>query len=207
MNRQCDLLKPADKVQALTRAVPDPHVAYRKSQRSQAAADEMARGQPDVGSDAAPSMTAETATPAPKRQRRQSPHLGTPGGTAVIANDSDRRHLTIEATTTITAPTGAQLNMDAEIASAKQLVKDLTRQIRLRDAAGDDLEDQGIDVAEGSRGVKRGKGDAHGVGITGGAKDRVVKTNKRVEQGVVGETAKRIAWGAAIFTLGVGAAA
>ena len=201
----------ADFEQALARAVPDPNVAYRKSQRSQAAADEIAR-QKDTPQSAAsgpvvPSLIAESASPAPKRQRRQSPRLGTVAAEDGMAVDEERRHLTLEATTTVIAPTGAHVDMEAEIQSAKQLVLDLKRELRLRAAAGEELEDQGFDAGEGSRGVKRGKGEEDAVVISGGAgKDRVVRKNKRVERTGLAETAKRVAWGALIVGLGVSAA-
>ena len=122
--------------------------------------------------------------------------------------DDDQRHLTLEATTTVTAPAGAHVDMEAEIQSAKQLVLDLKRELRLRAAAGEDLEDQGYDVGEGGRGIKRVKGEDDAVVISGGAgKERLVKRSRRVEQNsIMGETAKRFAWGAVIFGLGVGAA-
>ncbi|ORX39911.1 hypothetical protein BD324DRAFT_615485 [Kockovaella imperatae] len=193
-------------VAALARAVPDPNVAYRKSQRSQAAAEEMSRQKPEVSArtnTVVPSMSNESASPAPKRQRRQSAQ---PVSDAVDT-DAGSRHLTLEAVTTVTAPTGAQVDMEAEIQSAKQLVMDLKRELNLRAAAGEELEDQGADVAEGSRGTKRSKGSDEGVAISGGAgKDRIIRRSKRVEQTGVAQTARQVAWGALIFGLGVGAA-
>jgi len=201
----------ADPKQALARAVPDPNVAYRKSQRSQQAADEIARQKPTPpatsSGPAIPSLTADSASPIPKRQRRQSPRPGTAAAQDDMAIDDDRRHLTLEATTTLTTQPGAQVDMEAEIQSAKQLVMDLKRELRLRAAAGEELEDQGHEVGEESRGVKRVKGTDEAVVISGGAgKERVVKRSKRVDQNSMGETAKRVAWGALIFGLGVGAA-
>lgn len=186
-------------------------MAYRKSQRSQAAADELSRQKPDGVSDvsgpAVPSLIAETASPIPKRQRKQSPRPGTSAVNEDIPiDDDDRRHLTLEATTTVRAPAGARVDMEAEIQSAKQLVMDLKRELRLRAATGEDLEDQGYEIAEGSRGTKRFKGEDEAVVISGGAgRDRLVRRSKRVEQNTV-DTAKRVAWGALIFGLGVGAA-
>ena len=187
-------------------------MAYRKSQRSQAAAEELARTKPSHESNptqsVVPSLTVESASPVPKRQRRQSPH---PVKAAVNEDmpidEADRRHLTLEATTVVTAPVGASVDMEAEIQSAKQLVLDLKRELRLRAAVGEELEDQGYEVSEQSRGVKRNKGEEEAVIISGGTgKERVVRRSKRVEQSVLGDTARRVAWGALIFGLGVGAA-
>ena len=200
--------------QALARAVPDPNVAYRKSQRSQAAADELARVRTtpppaETGPDV-PSLTAARVSPAPKRQRRQSPQPGAVNlnaNAATSPSNDESRHLTLEATTTVTSPAGAHVDMEAEIQSAKQLVLDLKRELRLRAAAGEDLEDQGFDVSGESRGVKRVQGEDEAVVISGGAgKDRIVRRSRRVEANVLGNTAKRVAWCAVIFGLGVGAA-
>ncbi|ORY27161.1 hypothetical protein BCR39DRAFT_538607 [Naematelia encephala] len=188
-------------VAALARACPDPNVAYRKSQRSIAAAEEMARQR---AVPAVPSLNAETASPAPKRQRREP----AAAASATEPVSDQRRHYTLEATTTITAPTGTAVDAEAEIEASKQMVMDLKRELRLRAAAGEQLEDQGFEVAEGSRGIKRLKGEDESVLISGGGgKDaRIVKKNKRVDQNVVAETAKRVAWVGLIFGLGVGAA-
>lgn len=201
--------------QALTRAVPDPNVAYRKSQRSQAAADELTQRHKSPravqgSTPTVPSMTSEPASPAPKRVRRQSPHHAGPNSVPrPAAGDDNARHLTLEATTTVTAPSSSNVDMEAEIQSAKQLVLDLKRELQLRAAAGDELEDQGFEVAEHSRGVKRTSGNDQGVTVSGGvpnSKDRIVRKNKRVEVPTTGQTAKRFALGALIFGLGVGAA-
>jgi hypothetical protein len=115
--------------------------------------------------------------------------------------------LTLEATTTVTAPINAGINMEAEIESAKQLVLNLKRELRLRTAAGEELEDQGYEVQEQPRGTKRGKIDED-VAISGGSGsvDRVIKRSKRVEQSAAAGAVHKVAWGAAIFGLGVGAA-
>lgn len=194
---------------ALSRAVPDPSVSYRKSQRSQAAADELAKQKattaaPAAGTPtrAAPSLAApaaETATRTPKRARKTtSEAAGTPEA-------SGSRVFTVEATTTVTAPAGTAVDMNAEIESAKQLVRDLKQQLRDRAAAGEDLEDQGFAQPESSRGAKRAAGEAdEGVSVSSGAKgDRAIRTNKRVEQGsAVAETAKRITYGSILLGLG-----
>jgi len=201
-----------DLVAALARASPDPNVAYRKSQRSQAASDELNRQRTEETARdiPVPSLTSDVASPVPKRQRRQSPLVGTPTATTgrtAPSGDAESRHLTLEATSTVTAPIGTQVDMDAEIQSAKQLVMDLKRELRLRAAVGEELEDMGYDAGEATRGVKRTKGQDESVVISGsGSKDRVVKKNKRVQQGVLGENTKRMVWGAAIFGLGVTAA-
>lgn len=157
---------------------------------------------------AVPSVATDNASPISKRQRRQSPHMANMAFDNAQPVESERRHLTLEATTTVTAPTGTPVDMEAEIQAAKQLVLDLKRELRLRAAAGEDLEDQGFDLGENSRGVKRGKGDSDAVVVSGGAgKDgRYLKKNKRVVQDSVAETARKVAWGALIFGLGVGAA-
>ncbi|KAK8869776.1 hypothetical protein IAR55_000344 [Kwoniella newhampshirensis] len=202
----------ANLIAHLARAHPDPNVAYRKSQRSQLASDEIARtknGDVPSARPVVPSMTAaETASPAPKRQRRAaSPAANASSDNNAQAAEDAPRHLTLEATTTVTAPTGAPVDMEAEIQSAKQLVMDLKRELRLRAAAGEELEDQGVDVGEETRGTKRTKGGDDAVLISGGAsKDRIVRKNKRIVQSPVGEAAKKVAWGALIFGLGIGAA-
>lgn len=158
---------------------------------------------------AVPSLitSTETASPAPKRQRREPVSAdGGETGTVQPAEESTR-HLTLEATTTVTAPAGTTIDMEAEIEQAKQLVKNLKRELRLRTAAGEDLEDQGIELAPESRGTKRGKNTDEGVVISSGVgKDRLVRKNKRIVSNPVVEGAKKVAWGALIFGLGVGAA-
>lgn len=146
-----------------------------------------------------PVIGTDSATPIPKRQRRSSPD------SPVQAVESEQRHLTLEATTTLTAPSNAQVDVEAEIQSAKQLVLDLKRELRLRAAAGEELEDQGVDAGETSRGVKRGQGDESVTLSSGSDKERIIKRNKRIEQGAAGDTAKKLAWGALLFGLGVGA--
>ncbi|WWC89998.1 uncharacterized protein L201_004928 [Kwoniella dendrophila CBS 6074] len=211
-------------IASLARAVPDPNVAYRKSQRSQVASEEISRaGQTDAtpARPVVPSMTAtETASPAPKRQRTtpsaptadvSNSNAITEEASAEVEEEQPARHLTLEATTTVTAPAGANVDMEAEIESAKQLVKDLKKELKLRAAVGEELEDQGVDVPEETRGTKRGKNEDEGVSISGGSgtngKDRIVRKNKRVVQnGILGETGQKIAWGTIIFGLGVGAA-
>ncbi|WVW83033.1 hypothetical protein I302_105050 [Kwoniella bestiolae CBS 10118] len=210
----------SDLIASLARAIPDPNVAYRKSQRSQAASEEMARQTHSETTPArpVPSMTAgtETASPAPKRQRREPSAPTADASTSIsteeaAAPEQGERHLTLEATTTVTAPAGTNVDMEAEIESAKQLVKDLKNELRLRAAVGEELEEQGVDVPEETRGTKRGKNEDEGVIISGGSgskgKDRIVRKNKRVVQnGILGETGQKIAWGTIIFSLGVGAA-
>ncbi|KAL1406896.1 hypothetical protein Q8F55_006308 [Vanrija albida] len=199
-------------VTALSRAVPDPSVSYRKSQRSQAAADELAKqkattmGQTPPAATparAAPSLAAPTdaASRTPKRARK------TTSEAAATPEASGSRVFTVEATTTVTAPAGTAVDMNAEIESAKQLVRDLKQQLRERAAAGEDLEDQGFAQPESSRGAKRSAGETdEGVSIASGAKgDRAIRTNKRVEQGGAVQTAKRVALGSIL--LGVGASA
>ncbi|WVQ71670.1 hypothetical protein IAR50_001210 [Cryptococcus sp. DSM 104548] len=221
-------------INALARAVPDPNVAYRKSQRSQAASDELARqihgedgslGAPAPASapaPAVPSLSArDNASPAAKRRRRdgsaapqqasgsasvnQSP-AKTEASTAK-AEDEDVQHISVEATTTITAPPGEAVDMNAEIEQAKQLVKDLRDELKLRNEAGNSLEDQGVDIAEDVRGTKRGKDADAGVVLSGGASgdNRVVRTNKRIPQNAVAEVGRKFGWGALVFSVGLGA--
>lgn len=217
----------------MSRAVPDPNVAYRKSQRSQAAADELARTKakqaqapssvPAISNvpvrkpqAAIPSMATEISSPASKRQRKDSVTEASGSATQTIteaqpsadtSETDDTRHITIEATTTITSPSGVNVDMDAEIEQAKQLVKDLRQEIQLRNEAGDSLEDQGVAVADDVRGVKRGKHEDEAVVISGGAggKDRVVRTNKRIPQTAGGDVGQRFGWGAFVFSIGLGA--
>lgn len=190
--------------EALARAVPDPNVAYRKSQRSQAAADELAKQQPGREAPNIPTLGSEVAAPVSKRQRRSS----TQDKPAPSGPPEDARHLTLEATTTVVAPVGVPVDMEAEIQSAKRLVMDLKRELQIRNAAGEALEDQGVEIGENSRGTKRAKGEGDVVQISGGSgKERLVRTNKRVGQNAVSETARKVAWSALIFGLGVGAAA
>jgi hypothetical protein len=191
-------------VMALCKAAPDPNVSYRKSQRSQAAADEIARSRqaPPAASSStrpAPSMTADAVeAPTAKRRRAQG--------------SEDSRRLTLEATTTVTAPAGQVVDVNAEIESAKQLVRDLKRELQLRAAAGDELEETGGAGAEAessTRGRKRAA-NSDGAAVSGGAPagtERVIRTNRRVERkdGVI-ETTKRVAFGAMLFGLGASAA-
>ncbi|CAK9779826.1 hypothetical protein CC85DRAFT_266840 [Cutaneotrichosporon oleaginosum] len=198
-------------VMALCKAAPDPNISYRKSQRSQAAADELARSRqshqqltaaPAAGTSAqpaqparvAPSMMAdEVNAPVPKRQRP--------------AEAEDRRRLTLEATTTVTAPYGRVVDINAEIESAKQLVRDLRRELQLRTAAGEELEDLGGAEDENyARGRKRAA-NADAAVVPAGAPsgtERVIRKNKRVERDT--ENVKQMAFGAMLFGLGAAAA-
>jgi len=204
---------------ALGRAEPDPNVSYRKSQRSQAAADEMnrqrdaARQQQQQQQQGAaepsrpvPAIAApDAASPAPKRVRRVE------ASTPTAEEGTPSRRVTVEATTTLTGPAGAAIDMNAEIESAKQLVRDLKHQLQRRAAAGDELEETGFAESEasGSRGVKRSATE-EGTSISSGAArgtERVIRTNKRVQEGNnVGQTVKKAAFGAMLFGLGATAA-
>lgn len=147
---------------------------------------------------------ANASAPTPKRARRVA---ADEASTATQSEGSgESRRLTLEATTTVTAPAGANIDMNAEIESAKQLVRDLKRELQLRNAAGEELEEQGFATGSNSRGVKR-LVDDDGVEIASGSKkgERVIKRNRRVEGGAVG-TAKRVAFGAMLFGLGASAA-
>ncbi|BEI81146.1 hypothetical protein CcaverHIS002_0203060 [Cutaneotrichosporon cavernicola] len=194
-------------VMALCKAAPDPNVSYRKSQRSQAAADEIARTRPSLTPAAAssstrpaPSMTANDVEVPTAKRRRATSAQGT----------DEQRRLTLEATTTVTAPIGSVVDVNAEIESAKQLVRDLKRELQLRSAAGNELEETGgADAENSTRGRKR-SANSDGAAVSGGAPSgtkREIRTNKRVEEknGVV-ETTKRVAFGAMLFGLGASAA-
>jgi hypothetical protein len=185
-------------------------VSYRKSLRSQAASEEIKRQREDNEiSDPVPSVGVETTSPAPKRQRRQSPLSPAAAGARLppVASQEPNQHLKLEAVTVV-APTGTQQhNMEAEIQSSKQLVSKLQRDLGLQKAAGNELEDQGFDAGEDTRGIKREKGEGEGVAISSGSgKPRLVKKNKRIQASVVGENTRRMFWTAAIFGLGVTAA-
>lgn len=148
------------------------------------------RAVPSIANDA-------PSAPTPKRARRTE------------TDSEEPRRVTVAATTTVTAPAGTDIDMNAEIESAKQLVRDLKRELQLRAAAGDELEDTGYAQAEGSRGTKRGNQE-EGTAISGGAgrgTERTIRTNRRVQQGTtVGQTVKRAAFGAMLFGLGATAA-
>lgn len=151
-------------------------MAYRKSQRSQAAAEQLQRARVPPPSDA--------ASPALKRQRGQD----------------DARQFTLEATTTITSPTGAAVNVEEEIEKSKRLVQELKRDMQASAAAGEDVEI----IAESSRGRKRGPGEQTEVIVSeGNVNDRLIKSSKRVQRAE--GTAQKVLWGAVIFGLGVGA--
>lgn len=204
----------ADLVLALSRAEPDPSVSYRKSQRSQQAADELARsrGTPVASTEAtrtraAPSMTAPDAAAPPSKRARRTAATEAAIPPAAPAPAEEPTHLTLEATTTVTAPVGANIDMNAEIESAKQLVRDLKRELQMRTTAGDEVEETGGAQAEGSRGAKRGQ-EEEGATLPSGStrKERVIKTNKRVEGTTVVKVVRNTAYGAMIFGLGVGAA-
>lgn len=189
--------------QPLCAAVPDPRVDYRKSQRSQIAA---AQSQVRTVS-ASTDVSDETR---PKRAR--------------TAQSGDANTYTLSATTTVTGPArDAQARMEQEIAEAKKMVNDLRREMELRAAAGQSLdnEDMAEDVAESStgataatRGRKRGNEDVedathdtlgHAFGAT--RADRIVRANRRVEGGGFAQGAKKFALNALIFGMGVSAAA
>lgn len=176
-------------------------MVYRKSQRSQIAADEIAKTVKPAS--AIPSLAAPVATgPTPKRARNQSP--------VKVEAGQDERIITVEATTTITGPASAQTDMAAEIASAKQMVIDLRREMELRSASGQDLEDQGVAMPVETRGRKRGQADEEGVSLSSGLgvkHERVIRRNKKIEAAAgASDAGRKIAWGAVMFGLGIGAA-
>jgi dihydroxyacid dehydratase/phosphogluconate dehydratase len=160
-------------------------------------------GVPTAPAVVVPSFSAETATPNPKRQRRQSSKV--PVSAPVV---EDQRQLTLEATTTLTAPTGAELDVDAEIEAAKQMVMNLKRELQLKNAAGESLEDLGFDVGDRTRGTKRSNNEDSGVSVSSGSlgDKRVIVKSKRVEQSIAQTTGRRVVWGMFIFGLGAAAA-
>ncbi|KAI9638127.1 uncharacterized protein MKK02DRAFT_31620 [Dioszegia hungarica] len=201
-------------ITALARAHPDPNVAYRKSQRSQIASDELKAPRP---ASAIPSLAAPVSEPAAKRARNASParsaSVASPARSASAAPPyslEDERHITVEATTTITGPASSTAEMNAEIAQAKQMVIDLRRELQLRSASGQELEDQGVDMPADTRGRKRAAGEEDEVMISGGVSgrtERVIRANKKVDVvGGGGAAGRKIAWGAVMFGLGIGAA-
>lgn len=91
------------------------------------------------------------------------------------------------------------------------MVQDLRRELELRSASGQALEDQGVNVPEDTRGRKRVAGDEEGITISGGVgikTERVIRKNKKIQDAAAANDAgKKMAWGAVMFGLGVGAAA
>lgn len=174
-----------DSLQSLARAVPDPGVQYRKSQRSQAAAEEMAR-QRDPRP--IPSLDNDSTSPAPKRVKRSA-----------LGDASFESHT--EQSADLPTQTSDE-NMNAEIAQAKQLVKELKRAIETREAQ----EERGADLTDDHRGTKRAQSAGAGVSVSGsGVQERLIKTNKRVQEGnpLMGGV-KTVAYGSIILGIGLG---
>lgn len=147
---------------------------YRKSQRSQAAGAELNESRP------VPSLSADTNAPVPKRVRRQDGPTDATMGPASTSEET----------------------MNAEIAQAKQLVKELKRSIETREAQ----EERGVDLAESHRGTKRGQ-NSDGITISGASagKGRVIKTNTRVQGNeTVRGGIKTVAYGSIILGIGLG---
>lgn len=92
--------------------------------------------------------------------------------------------------------------MDAEIAQAKQLVKELKRAIETREAQ----EERGADLSESQRGMKRGQNSEDGVVVSGSSgQGRIIKSNKRVKQSsVLLGGVKTVAYGSLILGIGLG---
>lgn len=93
-------------------------------------------------------------------------------------------------------------HMDAEIAQAKQLVKELKRAIETREAQ----EERGADLSESQRGMKRGQNSEDGVVVSGSSgQGRIIKSNKRVKQSsVLLGGVKTVAYGSLILGIGLG---
>ena len=103
------------------------------------------------------------------------------------------------------APTVANEDtINAEIAQAKQLVKELKRAIETREAQ----EDRGADLTESQRGTKRGQtSDSVVISGAGVGKGRIIKTNQRVQSrgdSVVKGGIKTVAYGSIILGIGLG---
>jgi hypothetical protein len=99
------------------------------------------------------------------------------------------------------APTASEDTINAEIAQAKQLVKELKRAIETREAQ----EDRGADLNDSQRGVKRAQ-TSDSVIISGASfGKRVIKSNQRVRGGeVVKGGIKTVAYGSIILGIGLG---
>jgi hypothetical protein len=184
-------------IDAIARAEPEDGMEYRKSQRSQAAYDDLVR------QDKGPAATASTSgTPRPKRARRSSATpVADDASTSAGTPSASGSRVRVEATTTVTAPAGATIDMIAEIESAKKLVRDLKRELQMRAEAGEDVEE-----TSSSRGTKRTGNTEEAANSTGAPRfaERQIATNKRVQGR--GQTVKRAAFGAVLFGLGATAA-
>lgn len=178
-----------DLIDSLARAVPDPAAQYRKSQRSQAAAAEIAR---QSQSRPVPSLTnLESTSPMPKRVRRQAP----------VDGETDQGMDAGEDAGEATAPSTEE-TINAEIAQAKQLVQELKRAIETREAQ----EERGADLSNSQRGTKRGQAAGDGVAMSGSSgEDRIIKSNKRVKKdNVLLGGVKTVAYGSLILGIGLG---
>lgn len=189
-------------VTTLARAVPDPTVEYRKSQRSQQAAEEMRLGQAANHSAEADGPDADDHR-AKRTRRADSSEDGTAGDTQTFR---------LEAHRTVTGPAAStQSTMEAEIAQAKQMVIDLRRELALQTATGHVQEETGVAMPDVRRGVRRARGESSATAAIDGATtgvngERVIRTNRTIERG--GATrARAFAFNTFIFGLGVGAAA
>ena len=222
--------RPTTDPKTLARAVPDPTIAYRKSQRSQAAAADLQRQQtPSAPGAGVPSMlnpaafgAADDADGPRVKRTRASAADGAEG-------EEETQTFRLEAQTSVTGPaTDARAHMEAEIAQAKQMVIDLRRELSLQAANGRSLEDTGVALPENTRGVRRSRDSAAGTSavtaavagsgaaplganIAPGQVDadgaRVIRTNRTIERGPLATGARRFAFNTFIFGLGVGAAA
>ena len=137
-----------------------------------------------------PSLSAEASTPASKRTRRAEPS----DTAAPVMSDSQ------PAADSAVQP--GEEHMDAEIAQAKQLVKELKRAIETREAQ----EERGADLSESQRGIKRGQASEDGVVVSGSSgQGRIIKSNKRVKQSsVLLGGVKTVAYGSLILGIGLG---
>jgi hypothetical protein len=107
-------------------------------------------------------------------------------------------------TSSDSVPTANEDTINAEIAQAKQLVKELKRAIETREAQ----EDRGADLSESQRGIKRGQSsDSVVISGSGVGKGRIIKTNQRVQgrgDGIVKNGVKTVAYGSIILGIGLG---
>ena len=167
--------------------MPDPNIEYRKSQRSQMAADEIRQSQntsqqsqtqasrpsgfalpvPAAGTDAG--GAADAADREAKRTRTDAADVTSGPSAGAGAGAEDTQTYRLEAQTNVTGPFAhARSVMEAEIAAAKQMVIDLRRELQLQSATGTGSEQATASAAaaavpaaaEAARGTRRSRDDA-----------------------------------------------
>jgi hypothetical protein len=168
--------------------VPDPNIEYRKSQRSQMAADEIRQSQntsqqsqtqaPRPSGFAMPAAAAGTDAGGPaadaadreaKRTRTDAADVTSGPSAGAGAGAEETQTYRLEAQTNVTGPFAhARSVMEAEIAAAKQMVIDLRRELQLQSATGTGSEQAAASAAaaavpattEAARGTRRSRDDA-----------------------------------------------